>query len=144
MRNIILLFVLIPAITSAELISISCGPSSGYAYYFEGGLVGKKDSGFTEDGISSGQISLTLDTKNGKGDILTKDASGVLKSASSQNGVINVLPAGDKGLNWLAMYNDGTLEVYSYNFQSNKVAIYRNTVGNSRVAKNNLFVASCK
>ena len=30
------------------------------------------------------------------------------------------------------------------NFQSNKVAIYRNTVGNSRVAKNNLFVASCK
>jgi hypothetical protein len=143
MRSLILLFFLMPEIALAEFISINCSASSGYAYYFEGGFVGKKNSGFTEDRIFSGQISLTFDTEKQEGDILTKDATGALKSASSQGGMVIVIPASNKGLNWFAVYADGTLEIYSYNFQSNKVASYRNTVGNSQVAKNSLMIASC-
>jgi hypothetical protein len=48
----------------------------------------------------------------------------------------------DLGSGWRA-YGDGTLEVYSYNVSSNSVASYRNTVGNSNVAKNSLFVSDC-
>jgi len=128
-------------VLSAEL-SISCGDSSGYAYYFEGGLVEKSKSGFVQDGITGGRISLTLNDKN-EGDILTLDATGVLKSATSQGGTIITIPAGDNSMNWLAMYGDGTLEVYSYNGNSNTVASYRNTVGNATIAKNSIFVSTC-
>jgi len=121
---------------------VSCGASKGYSYYFEGGLVQKKDSGFTEDSISNGRFSLTVNDKN-EADILTIDATGTIKSATSQGGNVMLLSAGDGGFNWLAIYGDGTLEVYSYNVSSNSVAAYRNTAGNPNVAKNSLFVSDC-
>ena len=76
-------------------------------------------------------------------DILTIDATGTIKSATSQGGNVMLLSAGDGGINWLAVYGDGTLEVYSYSVSSNSVASYRNTVGNPNVAKNSLFVSDC-
>ena len=126
----------------SNALTVSCGASNGYAYYFEGGLVQKKDSGFTKDSISNGKFSLTVNDKN-EADILTIDATGTIKSATSQGGNVMLLSAGDGGFNWLAVYGDGTLEVYSYNVSSNSVASYRNTVGNSNVAKNSLFVSDC-
>jgi len=127
----------------AESLSISCGASNGYAYYFEGGLVDRANSGFSEDGISGGKISLTLNEK-GNGDILTIDATGGIKSAISQGAKVLVLPTEGSGVNWLAMYGDGTLEVYSYNGNTNKVATYRNTVGATLLAKNSLFISDCQ
>tara|TARA_B110000208_G_scaffold175094_1_gene220354 strand:+ start:115 stop:516 length:402 start_codon:yes stop_codon:yes gene_type:complete len=126
----------------SNALTVSCGASNGYAYYFEGGLVQKKDSGFTKDSISNGKFSLTVNDKN-EADILTIDATGTIKSATSQGGNVMLLSAGDGGLNWLAIYGDGTLEVYSYNVSSNSVAAYRNTAGNPNVAKNSLFVSDC-
>ena len=128
---------------SAEGLSISCGASKGYAYYFEGGVVDRANSGFSEDAISEGKISLTLNEK-GEGDVLTIDATGGIKSATSQGANVLVLPTEGSGVNWLVMYGDGTLEVYSYNGNTNKVASYRNTVGNALVAKNSLFISDCK
>jgi hypothetical protein len=138
----LIVFLLTSNVHSADF-SISCGDSSGYAYYFEGGLVDESNSGFVEDGITGGQISLTLNDNN-EADILTLDATGVLKSASSQGGSIHAIKTGDNAVNWIAIYGDGTLEVYSYNGNSNTVASYRNTVGNERIAKNSIFVSSCK
>ena len=126
----------------SNALTVSCGASNGYAYYFEGGLVQKKDSGFTKDSISNGKFSLTVNDKN-EADILTIDATGTIKSATSQGGNVMLLSAGDGGINWLAVYGDGTLEVYSYSVSSNSVASYRNTVGNPNVAKNSLFVSDC-
>ena len=126
----------------SNALTVSCGASNGYAYYFEGGLVQKKDSGFTKDSISNGKFSLTVNDKN-EADILTIDATGTIKSATSQGGNVMLLSAGDGGFNWLAVYGDGTLEVYSYSVSSNSVASYRNTVGNPNVAKNSLFVSDC-
>jgi len=126
----------------SEDLSITCGESTGYAYYFEGGLVNKANSGFLEDGITSGKISLTLNDKN-EADILTLDATGTLKSATSQGGEVIALPAGEGSMNWVVIYGDGTLEVYSYNGRSNSVASYRNTVGNTSIAKNSIFVSDC-
>ena len=126
----------------SNALTVSCGASNGYAYYFEGGLVQKKDSGFTKDSISNGKFSLTVNDE-GEADILTIDATGTIKSATSQGGNVALFSAGDGGFNWLVAYGDGTLEVYSYNVSSNSVAAYRNTVGNPNIAKNSLFVSDC-
>ena len=127
----------------AETLSVSCEASKGYSYYFEGGAVPKSKSGFTEDEISGGKITLTLKDKD-KGDVLSMDASGVLKSATSQEGVVMVLQAGEGGINWFVMYEDGVIETYSLNVASMKMASYRNTVGNPFVAKNSLFISNCE
>ena len=47
------------------------------------------------------------------------------------------------GMNWLLMYPDGVLENYALNLASMKDVAWRNTVGNSAVAKNSLMVADC-
>lgn len=127
----------------AEGISISCGASQGYSYFFEGGVVDKAKAGFTDDGISEGKISLTWN-EQGQADVLTIDATGKIKSAISQGAKVLTLPTGNSGINWLAVYEDGTLEVYSVSGQSNKVGIYRNTVGNGFIAKNSLFIGDCE
>ena len=46
-------------------------------------------------------------------------------------------------MNWMALYPDGVIEIYSLNLASMKVVAYRNTVGNAVIAKNSLFVSSC-
>lgn len=53
------------------------------------------------------------------------------------------LPAGEGSMNWVAIYGDGTLQVYSYNGNSNSVASYRNTVGDTNIAKNSIFISDC-
>lgn len=127
----------------AEGLSISCGSSEGYSYFFEGGVIDRANSGFTDDSISDGKISLTMNEK-GEGDILTIDSTGSVKSAKSQGAEVLVLPAGGSSANWMAMYSDGTMEVYSFSGNSNKVAVYRNTVGHDLIAKNSLFISDCQ
>ena len=139
---LLVLGLLLPFSGLSNALTVSCGESNGYAYYFEGGLVGEELSGFQEDGISNGKFSLTVNDE-GEADILAIDATGTIKSATSEGGNVMLFNAGDGGFNWLAAYGDGTLEVYSYNVSSNSVASYRNTVGNSNVAKNSLFVSDC-
>ena len=68
----------------------------------------------------------------------------MVKSAKGQGGVISVIPAKDRGFNWLVLYPDSTVEVYSLKISSMKVVSYPNTVGNSLVAKNSLLVSDCK
>jgi hypothetical protein len=127
----------------AETVYVSCGSSKGYSYYFQGGAVKSNEAGFTEDGISNGLFTLTVDEKN-NGEVLFKDTSGVIKSASSQGGIITVMPVEDKGFNWLVLYPEGSMEVYSLKIASMKVVSYRNTVGNRLIAKNSLLVSDCK
>jgi hypothetical protein len=125
----------------AEAVSISCGSSTGYAYYFEGGIVSNEKVGFKEDGITGGGLSLTLNGQ--EADILAKDASGEIKSARAQGGKVFLSQTEGAAYNWVVFYPDGTIEVYSYHGATQQVVSYRNTVGNALVAKNSLFVADC-
>ena len=140
-KYFISILLLLSFAASAEGFTISCGASKGYSYFFEGGLVGKDKEGFIDDGISNGKISLTVD-EEGNPDVLTLDSTGSLKSATSQGGKVFMPSTSDNGANWVIQYGDGTLEVYSYSITSNKVAIYRNTVG-SLFPKNSLFISDC-
>ena len=127
---------------SAGSLAVQCGASSGWSYYFAGGLVPQDKAGFTEDGITGGKTTLVVDDK-GEGDVLFVDATGRLGSAKSEGGTVLTFDA-SKGLNWLLLYPDGTVENYALNLASMKVAIWRNTVGNENVAKNRLFIADCE
>jgi len=128
-------------VSKAETVSVQCGESKGWAYYFAGGLVPDDMEGFTEDGITGGKTTLVVNDE-GEGDVLFVDATGQLGSAKEQGGKVIALDASN-GLNWLLLYPDGTMENYALNLASMKVAIWRNTVGNENVAKNNLFIADC-
>lgn len=128
-------------VSKAESVSVQCGESKGWAYYFAGGLVPDDMEGFTEDGITGGKTTLVVNDE-GEGDVLFVDATGQLGSAKEQGGKVIALDASN-GLNWLLLYPDGTMENYALNLASMKVAIWRNTVGNENVAKNNLFIADC-
>lgn len=135
-----LLFFFAPTV-SAESISVQCGASEGYSYYFAGGLVPESKAGFTEDSISNGKVTLLL-TDSGEGDILFVDATGQLNSATAQGAKVLFLNA-SKGMNWLLLHPDGTIENYALNLATMKVAGWRNTVGNENVAKNSLLISDC-
>jgi len=128
-------------VSGAESISVQCGESEGWSYYFAGGLVPDNKAGFTEDAITDGKFTLVLDDQ-GEADVLAVDASGRLLSAKAQGGKVITLDAA-KALNWLLLYQDGTIENYALNMTTYKTAIWRNTVGNENVAKNSLMIADC-
>ncbi|MDB2512322.1 DUF2011 domain-containing protein [Luminiphilus sp.] len=128
---------------SAEPVSIQCGASEGWSYYFAGGLVSDEKSGFSKDAITGGKTTLVVDD-DGNGDVLFVDSTGSLGSAKQQGGEVIVLNANDTaGMNWLLMYPGGVIENYALNLSTMKVAAWRNTVGNLAVAKNSLLVADC-
>ena len=127
----------------AEPVSIQCGASKGWSYYFAGGLVSDEKAGFSKDAISEGKTTLVVDA-NGNGDVLFIDATGTLGSAKQQGGEVIVLNANDTaGMNWLLLYPNGILENYALNLATMKVAAWRNTVGNLALAKNSLMIADC-
>ena len=129
--------------THAEPVSIQCGASKGWSYYFAGGLVSDEKAGFSKDAITGGKTTLVVDD-DGNGDVLFIDATGALGSAKQQGGEVIVLNTNDiAGMNWLLMYPDGVLENYALNLATMKVAAWRNTVGNQAVAKNSLLIADC-
>ena len=135
------LLTLSSTVSRAESLSVQCGESEGWSYYFAGGLVPDNKAGFTEDAITDGKFTLVLDDQ-GEGDVLAVDASGRLLSAKAQGGKVITLDA-TRALNWLLLYPDGTIENYALNMTTFKTAIWRNTVGNENVAKNSLMIADC-
>lgn len=74
-------------LSNAESVSVQCGASKGWAYYFAGGLVPDDMEGFTEDGITGGKTTLVVNDK-GEGDVLFVDASGQFGSAKEQGGQV--------------------------------------------------------
>lgn len=62
------------ATTANSEVITRCGESSGWAYYFEGGLVGPGQGGWREDGISGGSIEVHLVDE--RPDIVFYDSTG--------------------------------------------------------------------
>jgi hypothetical protein len=54
---------------SADFIGLTCGPSSGYTYYMEGGLAKKTDVGWKKDGVNATLQLLLKD--NGDVDLIS-------------------------------------------------------------------------
>jgi len=122
LKNILVAFfgVFLCTQASSETI-ISCGESSGYSYFFEGGLVPKNSAGnWTEDGIKGGGISLV---KAGEElDLLYKDASSRLVSTRADGGQVIMLGSHDGIINILVVYPNITSEFFTFDTK-NKVFV---------------------
>ena len=135
LKLILIITSLLSVNSVTETLSIWCGASSGYSHYFG-------ETGFVEDKISGGKTRLTLDDKGNAG-IMFLDVSGTIKSVSQQGRVVRFQGYTDAGANWVATYSDGTLLIFSLNFNSIKVVAYTNTVGNASNPKNSVLISGC-
>lgn len=105
-------------ITSAQgQIIAQCGASTGFAYYFERGLVPAGEGGWTKDAISGGKILLLKHAD--AFDIVFEDVSGS-RSARAEGANIVPLVFDAEGALILAAY-PAVLETYSFSFETREV-----------------------
>jgi hypothetical protein len=91
----------------------SCGPTSGYSNYHYSALIGKKDSGFSKDKISSGLTTLQKNA-NGEYDILMVDTRKKIISLVQDGGKIVLLRSGESDATFLHFYPGMVVELYTF------------------------------
>lgn len=64
-----------------------CGPQAGRAFYVEGGAVPANASGWQDDRISEGKVTLNRNA-DGKFDIVYADATGGVFSSTAEGGIV--------------------------------------------------------
>ena len=120
-----------------------CGAFKGYAYYYPGPLMKKKDTGFGEDGISKGSFSIV--TIEDKFDVIFTDASGFTQSSLSQGA--KIIPVGtvpkQGRLVLLVNYPNETVEIYSYHGASKTLTLLQHKY-KGPISSAKLFVSNCK
>lgn len=91
----------------------SCSDPSGKGYYPEIGLVGEKDSGWSDEKITGG---ITKVAKLGKDeyDILFVDVRKEIVSARQDGGHVLLLNKGKNAFSMLVIYPGTTAEVYTF------------------------------
>lgn len=120
---------------------LTCDSPKGKGYYYPGPLVSKGNSGWGDDGISSGSFAL-IKNKD-KFDILYKDASGNMVSSTADGGY--VIPLGHNLINYsfLVSYPNKTAELFTFNIREKKLSYSQHKYGSPMMDKRVLFVASC-
>ncbi len=119
---------------------ITCGASKGYAYFLEQGLIDKSKSGWTTDQLSAGFFA--LDRKGDKFDILYRDATEQLKSATSEGARIFLLGENAPNLTVLVVYSE-VFEIYTFDLQA-KVAVWSHHKTGPITAKAATYQAKCQ
>ena len=98
-----------PAQAQSQLL-FSCGASAGHAFYLEEGFLQPGDGGWTEDGLSNGQIILL---QNGEtADILYRDTLGTTSVSEDGGRVIPLSISRERAL--LAVYYPKVVEHYLF------------------------------
>ena len=91
----------------------TCKGPEGFANYHDSGLVEKKDSGFQEDKITGGNITI-MRMQDGKYDILFLDATKTITSVMGQGGQVAILRKGTTDATFMNFYPGmGTIELYT-------------------------------
>ncbi len=98
--------------TSAQTIA-TCQDPDGYSYYHYSGVVPKGSSGFTQDKITGGRVSLQ---KLGaqKYDIVFSDAASQAKSTVADGGEVILLRKGRNDATFGNFYPGGVIEIYTF------------------------------
>lgn len=90
-----------------------CGSVVGKSYFAEKGIVSKKDSGWNDDKISRGKITLVKLGKN-QYDLLFLDATGAIVSTIQDGGEVVKLRQGTSDFTFLIYYPGNTIEIYTF------------------------------
>lgn len=113
MKAVIILTALICSFHAHAADIASCSDPSGKGYFPEIGLVGKKDSGWSDEKITGG---ITKVAKLGKNeyDILFVEARKDIVSARQDGGRVLLLNQGENVFSMLVVYPGTTAEVYTF------------------------------
>jgi len=122
-----------------------CGASKGFAWYFESGLVEKRKTGWTKDGVSKGDITLVRD--GDEYDIIFTDATGGTSSAKA-NGAEVLFLGGTRPFVILEAYTKTQgLSVFTYTFDLDDhgagQVVYSATKLNGLINKAAIYKAEC-
>ncbi len=129
---------------SAHVIT-RCGASKGYAFYFDGPFVNRGNSGWTEDGISTGGLQLFQSGPDY--DVLVTDTLGT-KSMRGDGFTVVRIPQPRPEYTMIIATHSGTGVVEHYLFKldpsgAGTVAWGSLKGGRSLFQKSSLFVAAC-
>ncbi len=114
MRFIIYVFMLSYSSISFGVDIASCSNPQGKAYYYEYGLVSKKDSGWVDDEkISSGITKLTKTGENTY-DILFVDTRNQMISSTEDSGKVLMVSGGKNIASFIIIYPGATTEIYTF------------------------------
>jgi hypothetical protein len=149
MKKLILVLVILllfPFLAFGQVIT-SCGASKGYSYFFEGGIVPKDKSGWSEDAISKGQMILVLEENGKEVNIYYKDAQ-TTKSAKEDGGKVHLMYIDDNLQTIIILVNypgNGVIEHFMFRLdgKGNGSVVWGTDRTTSRYAKASLFKASC-
>ncbi len=98
--------------TNAQTIA-TCQDPDGYSYYHYSGVVPKGNSGFTQDKITGGRVTLQkLGAK--KYDIVFHDAVSQTTSAVADGGEVILLRKGKNDATFGHFYPGGVIELYTF------------------------------
>jgi hypothetical protein len=89
-----------------------CGASAGYSYFPSVGLLAAERNQWTEDGIKSGRITLSL-SQSGDFDLLFTDATGSVISATQDGARVLRVGQTDGSITVIAVY-PMLVEVYTF------------------------------
>jgi len=127
----------------AEVIA-SCGPSDGQAYFLESGVVSSADAGFQPDEITEGGLSLSV--TDDAVDLLFRDATGQISSATGSGGNVVLLNVSDELIHVLVVYDTGiasTAESYIFDIDSGEV-IWTQSRATPLISKAVVFRSACR
>ena len=91
----------------------SCNNASGYSNYHHAGILGKKQSGWTEDKITGG-IFTVIKTNEKEYDILFTDASKTIISSKEDGAKVMLMRIGNNDATFLAAYPRNTIELWTF------------------------------
>ena len=122
----------------------SCSGLQGYSYYMDYGIVPKKETGWSKDGMDNFELKVTKDV-NGDYDILFKDVIGYTSSKKDGAIIIPSIKTNDS-LSLISSYPNQNTEIYSFWRNKNgelKYSLAQIKNGTPMIRKNTLFVGNC-
>jgi hypothetical protein len=129
---------------SADTVA-TCKEPSGYSYYHEGGMLSKKDSGFTKDKITGGLMTLVRIGPK-EYDLLFVDASKSITSTKQDGGRMQLLRRGKNDATFLAVYPNST-ELFTFykeeNSGSERFDMLQSKGGAMPIHKSTVMTGSC-
>jgi hypothetical protein len=123
-----------------------CSNPMGKAYYPYLGMVDKNKSGWKDDGITAGLVSLQKDD-DGSYDLLFVDSMKRILSAKGDGGQVLLFSKGERDASFLVVYPGITAEIYMFltNKDGKSEYVYLQSRGGkqARIAKAALFRGDC-
>ncbi len=130
MKLVLFLSLFVCGISANAVDIASCSNPMGIGYFSELGLVGKEDSGWTEEKITGGITKLTK-TEAGEYDIVFVDTRKEIISARVDGGRVALLSFGENAFTIVVLYPGKTAETYMFLKRKSGALEYIHTLARS-------------